>query len=714
MSRGSCFASWALYLGLGLASALAMKSAGASDRVPRPSPVRTGVTAKAGPANPRVARLRPSARAQLIKAYAELPLRFELNRGQTDKQVKFLSHGRGYALFLTGTESVISFTDRPGEQCGTGLNLQGPQASGHAPPSLAVGDACREVLRIGLVGANPTATVSGVGQLPGTANYFIGEDPRQWHTGIPIYAKVRYQDAYPGVDLVYYGNPRMLEYDFVVAPGVDPRVIRLSVQGQDELKLDAQGDLLLIKASRELRFHKPHLYQELHGARPTVSGRYVLEGSHQVSFQVASYDSSRPLIIDPVLSYSTYLGTANFDQGNGIAVDFNGHAYVTGFTSSSSFPTTSGSLDTTNNGGHDAFVTKLNPRGSALVYSAYLGGSATDQGTAITVDPSGSAYITGQTFSSNFPTTAGALKSTYSGNGDAFVSKLSAGGSSLVYSTYLGGSGLDEALGIAVDSGDDAYITGQTFSTNFPTMSALQPSNAGNQDAFVTELNAGGSLIYSTYLGGSGYDQGNAIAVDSSGNAYVAGYTSSTNFPTANAIQGACASCSNVNDAFVAEISTNGTGLVYSTYLGGNGDDQGMGIAVDAQGNAFVTGFTFSTNFPTTAGVLQPSLLGTASAFVTQISTNGTLLNYSTYLGASRFNYGQGIAVLNGNAYVAGVTSSSSFPMVSPIQATKSGGPDAFVAELNATASALIFSTFLGGSSFDQASAIAVDTSGNM
>jgi len=630
MARRKYFASWAICIGLGLAPALAMKSEGKSVHVLRQVPATTGVAAEAGPANPRATLTSPSVRAPLIEAYAKLPLHFELNRGQTDKNVKFLSHGQGYTLFLTGTESVISFRDRPGAQCGAESNHPMPQASVHAAQPSTAGDTCQEVLRIGLAGANPAAKVLGVEQLPGTANYFTGRDPTQWHTRIPTYARVRYQDAYPGVDLLYYGNQGGLEFDFVVAPGADAKAIRLSLEGGGAPELDAQGNLVLSVSGREIRFHKPRLYQqEANGKQAEVSGRYVLMASRQVGFQVALYDRTRPLVIDPFLTYSTYLGGASYDQANGIAIDPSGNVYVTGFTQSNPFPRAAGALQTAYAGNSDAFVAKLSANGSSLLYSTYLSGDAVDQALAIAVDSSGSAYITGQTFqATTFPITSGAYQPTNHGFGDAYVTKLSPDGSSLLYSTYLGGSGLHVPRAIAVDSLGNAYVAGKTFSTDFPTLNAFQSINHGKEDAFVAELNPSGSaLLYSTYLGGSGFEQANGIAVDSAGNAYVTGYTSSADFPVTNAIQAACKSCANLNDAFVTEIGAGGTSLVYSTFLGGNANDEGMGIALDNLENAYVTGFTFSTDFPTTSGAYQGALLGGSSAFVAQIGATGLSLN---------------------------------------------------------------------------------------
>ncbi|PYV26998.1 MAG: hypothetical protein DMG27_05145, partial [Acidobacteria bacterium] len=654
-------------------------------------------------------RANPAVEARLVAAYGKLPLSFEANSGQADDSVKFLSHGRGYTVSLTATEAALCF-GAP-ERCGTRSAVKDNEAALHRTAQPA-----GTLVNMKLVGANRGPRVSGLDRLPGTANYFIGSNPRNWRTRVATYAKVRYKSVYPGIDLIYYGNQAQLEYDFVVAPGADPKTIRLSLEGGGALKLDARGDLVLGGKGEEIRFHRPRFYQERGSRQQQVPGRYVLRGSHQVEFRLASYDARRPLRIDPVLSYSTYLGGNNFDQPNGIVVDSAGNAYVAGFTSSSNFPAPSGALQATYAGSSDAFVSKLSPSGSSLVYSTYLGGSFTDQALAIALDSLGSAYIAGQTLSSDFPTTAGAFKTAYGGNGDAFLAKLSPDGSSLAYSTYLGGSGLDEARGIALDSSGNIYIAGQTFSTDFPMLSALQTANKGNQDAFVAEFSASGSLVYSTYLGGSGNDLANGIAVDALGDAYVTGYTNSADFPVSNAPQATCKSCPNIDDAFVAEIGANGSGIVYSTYLGGSGNDQGTGIAVDAQGNAYVTGFTLSSDFPATVGAYQLSLLGSADAFVTKVSANGSTLGYSTYLGKAKYSYGQAIAVLNGNAYVTGVTAANSnFPLINPTQPTRTGSPpDAFVTELNAAGSSLYFSTCLGGGNFDEATAIAVDPQANV
>jgi len=502
----------------------------------------------------------PSTQGKILQGYGKLPLRFEANQGQTDARVKFLSRGAGYTLFLTSGEAVLAFRKTSAQMKDrSALKAPAPEASKSA------------VLHMQLVGSNPASAVSGLDEMPGKSNYFIGNDPKKWQTNVANYAKVRYRRVYPGVDLVYYGNPGQLEYDFVVAPGADPSSIRLKFRGAGRLKIDDNGDLVLGADGEQVRLQKPQVYQEASGTRRAVEGRYWIAGANTISFRVADYDRSKPLIVDPVLVYSTYLGGSGDDSGTSIAVDSSGNAYVTGYTSSIDFPTMN-PLQPTYAGGSgslDVFVAKLNSTGSALVYSTYLGGSNYDSGTSIAVDSSGNAYVTGYTYSTDFPT-MNALQGTTAGSGDVFVAKLNPTGSALVYSTYLGGSGIDYGYGIAADASGNAYVTGFTCSTNFPTANAEQAASGGRLnslppcgDVFVTKLNATGTaLVYSTYLGGSGDDAGRGIVVDSSGNAYVTGYTSSIDFPTMNPLQPANAGS---NDAFVAKL--NSTARLWFTQL---------------------------------------------------------------------------------------------------------------------------------------------------
>ena len=647
---------------------------------------------------------------RIVETYGKLPLSFEANQGQTDRRVKFISRGPGYTLFLNSTEAVLSLSSPQSSQRAQRMTPNFLSASS-APSAVNDPNPQSTVLRMKLVGANPHPEVVGLEELPGKSNYFIGNDPAKWRTNVPTYARVQYKDVYPGVDLVYYGNQRQLEYDLIVAPGADPGAITLSFEGVERLRIDAQGDLVLDTSGGEIRQHKPLVYQEVDGVQREISGAYVLNGGRQVGFEVAAYDASKPLIIDPVLSYSTYLGGSRSDAGFGIAVDASGNAYVTGFTGSTDFPTAS-PLQPAFGGGPsfgDAFVTKVSASGNALVYSTYLGGSDDEFGEHIAVDASGNAYVMGLTDSTNFPT-ASPFQAAFGGNRDAFVTKLNAAGNTLVYSTYLGGENQEVGFRIAVDISGNAYVVGATRSTDFPTASPFQPANAGNFDTFVTKLNAAGNvLVYSTYLGGSALDSGDGIAVDTSGNAYVTGCTQSTDFPTVSPFQ---AAFDGARDIFVTKLNAAGNALVYSTYLGGSGNDESFGIAVDASGNAYVTGVTGSTDFPTASPIQSAFGGGTLDAFVTKLNAAGSGLVYSTYLGGSADDDSRGIAVdAAGNAYLAGFTGSPNFPTASPIQPANAGGTDAFVTKLNAAGNALVYSTYLGGT--ESGRGIAVDASGN-
>ena len=690
-------------------------------------------------------------RPKRVASYGKLPLSFEDNQGQTDARVRFLARGGGYTIFLTDDEAVLALKKSSAVSVRSSVTptirsahagLKSGATSGDRPTTDDGPRTTDSVLRMKLVGANAPAAVTGGDELPGKTNYFLGNDPKKWLTNVRNYAKVKYAGVYPGVDLVYYGNQGgQLEYDFVVAPGADPNMITLDVRaGQaPPLQIAADGDLVIQTDGGEIRFYKPVVYQKKTTVnrqssidnRQLLDGQYVLQASNQVRFKVPCYDHTRPLFIDPVLSYSTYLGGSVSDAGNGIAVDSSGNAYVAGVTFSTNFPTVDPFQARCDDcgpppspQGSNAFVAKLNATGTALVYSTYLGGSAKTQANGIAVDSSGNAYVTGLTLSTNFPTMNPYQATNKAGlYGTAFVTKLNPVGSALVYSTYLGGSQASVSQGIAVDSSGAAYVTGGTTSPDFPTVNPLPASNHnfGNGTAFVSKLNAAGSgLVYSTFLGGSNIDAGNGIAVDAAGNAYVTGYTGSSDFPTMNPIQATCGdNCFNRDNAFVTKLNPAGSALVYSTFLGGSeggSGDLGRGIAVDSSGNTYVTGWTESTNFPTVNPV-QATINtsgGYETAFVSKLSPAGSALVYSTYLGGSSYQIGSGIAAdSSGNAYVVGGTGSSDFPTVNPIQATNHGSGNAFVAELIAAGSALVYSTYLGGSGGDAGDGIAVDSFGN-
>jgi len=631
-----------------------------------------------------------------LSAFGNLPLSFEPNIGQSDPAVRFIAHASGTTFYLTRSEVI----------------------SGQ--------------FRIKLTGRNPAREIAGVVRVAGKSNYFIGNDPAKWKTDVPQFARVKYAQLYQGVDLIFHGNQRQLEYDFVVAPGSDPRCIRFAFEGASRVEIGKEGELLVTsKSGNQIRQHSPVIYQEVDGARRKVAGGYVIKkGSREVGFKVSACDRDRPLVIDPILSYSSYLGGATpsphspIDSGAlAIAVDAAGNMYVTGFTSTVDFPTANPEQPAYGGGLYDVFVTKIDPSGSTLVYSTYLGGINDEKAFAITVDSAGSAYITGFTQSPNFPTTVTAFQPVSTtgilptNSSDAFVTKLSPGGNALVYSTFLGGNtNADNGFGIAVDSSGCAYVTGETASTDFPTKNAYQPSLAGSGflrfNAFVTKLSADGTaLVYSTYLGG-GVDEGFGIAVDSSGSAYVTGYTYSTSFPTKNPLQ---ANLAGDSDIFITKFSPAGNTLVYSTYLGGSDLDEAFGIAVDASGSAYITGKTRSNDFPT-VNAFQPTFGGgNEDAFVAKINPAGSALVYSTYLGGSGSEGNLSRIALDsaGDAYVVGSTDSTDFPTASAIQSARAGpGDNAFVTKLNAAGNGLIYSTYLGGNSLNLGFGIAVDSSG--
>jgi hypothetical protein len=623
-----------------------------------------------------------------------LPLSFEVNKGQSDSLVKFLSRMSGYSLFLTSNEAVVQ------------KNITSAKSA---------------LIRMKFVGANHKPQITGLLQLPGTVNYFIGNDPRRWHTSIPTYSKVKYKDIYPGIDLIYYGKEGQLEYDFVVAPGISPKTITLGFEGVHKLELDAKGDLLLQTTNDQMKLEKPLIYQEMDDVKQEIDGNYVLKGKDQIGFQIIEYDVTRPLVIDPVLNYSTYLGGKERDEGQAITVDKSGNAYVVGRTASNNFPTTTGTFMAVKNSGFDIFVTKLNANGTALHYSTYIGGSSNEGGDlgnegGIAQDASGNIYITGLTSSLDFPVTMGAFQTAYGGGStDAFVAKLNPEGNSLVYSTYLGGSGMENDFGGGIDVNADgnAHVTGSTNSADFPIKNALNPTNSGGLDVFVTKFNAEGSALnYSTYLGGSEDDRGFRIAVDKFGNSFVTGWILSSDFPTST---GAFQTMHNGGfDAFATKLNSAGDTLVYSTYLGGSASDFGEGVVVDVLGNAYVVLHTESADFPTTNNSFQPSFGGTADAAVSKLNIAGSELVYSTYLGGSGFDESLGIALdTEGNAYLTGFTSSTDFPTKNALQSINKGSDDIFVTKLNKTGNSLVYSTYLGGNGDDRGFGITVDASGD-
>ena len=712
--------------------------------------------------------------------HRKLPLSFERNIGQTDPNVKFLARGSGYGIYFTTGGAVLS------------LQSGGATATGQQRPASHSVQIARsqshqvDFLRMTLVEANREAKVTAVEELAGRANYFIGNDPSKWRTNVPTYAKVKYEGVYPGVTLVYYGNEGQLEYDFVVVPGADPKAIVLDLANQRgngaEPKIDANGDLIISTGDDEVRFCKPVVYQpsiesSIDGRR-SVDARFVLLAANRVGFEIGKYDRSRPLVIDPVLKYSTLYGGSGYDAITSVRVlGSSGETYVTGVTDSfTDFPTNkslsphNGSTTTFSN--EDAFVAKINADGTGYVWSTYLGGTAQDDGHGIAVDGTGKVYVTGGTNSSDFPM-KNAYQDSYpdSGTGEAvFVTKIASDGSSILYSTYLLGYNNNEGHAIAVDDEGNAYVTGYAegpangddafpqkngFVTDQCSGYAIDGYN--QMSGFIARLDTtqsgDDSLVYSTIFCGYAGTTGFGIATDgtlhSTGNAFVTGVTSWPDFPIKNGFQTSCNGCDVSSfaheKAFLIKVDTNKSGsasIAYSTFLGGSSSEEGNGIAVDGNGNAYITGTTQSNDFPTTSGALQTTYHGGFDAFVTKIDPGqigAASLIWSTYLGGSGLDFGRGIALGFGAAsgnrdiYVAGITGSSDFPTRNAPQASFAGGADqssagipacdVFVARLKPDGSKLLYSTYLGGSGNEETHvdlfwssgpSIAVDFSNNV
>jgi hypothetical protein len=711
---------------------------------------RSGVSTRANPAADVPARRATDSNS---------PLRFEENQGQTAREVRFVSHGGGYELFLTPQEAVLAL--HPARR----LDLSPTHRTAYFKAQREARRAIKTaVLRMRLANANMATRIAGIDPLPGRVDYFLGQDPSNWRTNVPSYARVKYADVYPGVDLVFYGNQRRLEYDFIVAPGADPKAIALNVEGSRKLRVNSHGDLLVTVSGGEVLFQKPLVYQQINGERREIAGNYALSPDHQVTFAVAHYDSSKPLIVDPVLIYSTYLGGELDDTGQAIAVDSLGDTVVAGTTLSLQFPTTSGAFTPSplaSNLFGVVFVAKMDPTGTHLLYSSYVGGSGGDSGLGVAIDGSGSICVTGETSSTDFPTTTNALKpgpNAGNANGTSFVFKINptlSGASSLVYSSYLGGtqSTLTEfGNGIATDANGLVYVVGLTASqpgaalANFPVTASTaflatpDPANLSGT-GFLTKLDTtktgAASLIYSTYLGGNGVnaattlggfgDEAFGVGEDSTGNTYVAGTTASTNFPTTTtAFQQTTPAGNTGGTAFVSRFDTTKAGaasLLYSTYLGGDTADFGDAIALGPSNVAYVTGLTSSLLFPATSGAFQTTGNAAGIAFITLVDTSLTgsaSLKYSTFVGGSQTNSAFGIAAdTAGNAYIAGATQGSDFPVTkgafqsAPVAGSQGEG---FVTKLNPAgtgAADLVYSTYFGGSgagpNFDEVDAIAVN-----
>ncbi len=714
----------------------------------------------------------PGARAD----FAALPMTFEKNEGQTDPRVKYMARGNGYGLFLTQHEAVLA---------------------------LQAGPRRASVVRMKLAGENGQSAVTGENLLPGKSNYLIGNDPAKWHRNVPQFARVRYTSAYPGIDLVYYGKQGRLEYDFQVAPGANPKQIALLLDGGKGVKLTRSGDLVIATEAGKVQLQAPRIYQEVAGKREPVSGRFAIRGTNEVGFEIGAYDRSRELVIDPALSYSTYLGGTGDEAcsvitGTGtpvpqcpaIAVDDVPDIYIAGSTTSTDFPVSaSGALQSALAGTANLFITKLNPSAAGAqqeIFSTYLGGNGTDTPAGIAVAPGANIVLAGTTSSSNFPAQNGYQTAPKAAGSHTFVTELDSAGGSVLYSTYLSSSGNDVAKGLALDINGNAYVTGVTTSTthDFPVVTgALQPTALADQQFFISKIKLNpitvgpASLAYSTYFGGgnpaNGVAVGGGIAVDTSGNVYITGGTNfqntqsspqnggGTDFPILNASQ-VClghpenpTSCPSETgtDAFVAKINpaaSVGSQLLYSTYLGGTGNEVGYGIAVDTGQSAYITGSTTSPAgtstsvvagdiiIPTEAAPLQscldapsnptpcPTGLTASDAFVAKFTNPGTIstpttLTYFSYLGGSGNDVGTSIQADSlGGTYVTGWTNSTDFPVQNAgIGTSPGGGTDAFVARLDTTATttnvaSVDSSRYLGGAGNDAGTDIVLDSAANL
>jgi hypothetical protein len=627
-----------------------------------------------------------------------MPLGFEANRGQAASDVKFVGRGPGFGILLKADQAIFALTKQV-------------PAVGHSSESDLNDSSKSSLIAMKLKGANSTPFLCGVEPQSARANYFIGDDSSKWLRDVDTYECVAYSNVYRGIDLTFYRERTQLEYDFTLAPGVDPHEIRLGFEGATYAKLGANGDLILGTPAGELRNNRPVAYQESDGARTEIAASFKQLDDGSIGFEVGEYDHTRRLVIDPVLVYSTYVGGSASDFGRGIVADSTGNAYVVGDSNSSDFLFRSSLTNS------DVFVGKLNPSGSFLSYF-FFGGTKNDTATGLTVDSMGNVYVCGSTESSDFPR-LGPLGGALKGTSDAFAIKLvpEPDQSSLIfeYSSLIGGSGDENSVSIAVDSAGSAYLTGRTTSTDFPTVSPIQAAfGGGASDAFVSKLAAnGGSLIYSTYLGGSG-DEDSAgktgISVDSSGNAYIVGDTLSTNFPTKAPLQAAKNGSAATTDGFVAKINPTGSGFVYSTYLGGMNDDSALAVASDQTGNAYVAGRTKSASF--TGSSTTRTANGTADAFVAKLNASGSAISYLTFIGGTGDDSANAIAIdSSGNATIAG-NAGDGLTTVKSIQASfKGGADDALVATLNSSGS-VTFSTYLGGSGDDVALGVGLDSNG--
>ncbi len=641
-----------------------------------------------------------ASKSGVLNAYGKLPLYFIKNNGQVDGRVSYYERGARHATFFTDKAVVLTLVKSEGLKENKNREYTA------------------ESMRISFLGASEKTRITAGEKNTGRVNFFTGNDRTKWQSNVATYSGLTYEDVYKNIDISFYGNNNDIEHDVIVRPGGDPSVVAFAYEGIKGLKINEAGDLEVSLNNGTLTQQRPVIYHEINGERVAIEGTYRLlearDGSFAYGFNVASYDTARDLVIDPVIVYSTYVGGSDTDTAFGIAVDSAGNAYITGETLSLDFPITAigRPMIIPIGPGLQAFVTKMDLSGSVLAYSTVFGGSGTDSASGVAVDSAGNAYVTGTTDSIDFPTSLTAAQGVSAGGTEAFVTKFDVTGTTPIYSTYLGGGANDVSNGITVDSTGAAYVTGNTASLDFPVVSAKQPVYGGGfSDAFVTKLNAAGSAFtYSTFLGGTLDESGEAVTVNAISEAFVTGFTTSPDFPIMNPLQG---TFGGATDVFVSRLAASGSALMYSTFIGGAGSEHGKGIAIDSSDAAYITGDTNFSDFPV-VNPIQGVFGGVADGFVSKINPIGSALVYSTYLGGTDSDFAQGIAVdVNGSAYITGYTLSADFPVYEPVQGalTTPGFLDAFVTKINPAGSAYTYSTYIGGSFSDDSLAIALDSS---
>lgn len=678
----------------------------------------------------------PANAKQIQAAYGRLPLTFVPNRGQTDSRVRFSARAPGFHLAFTPQEAIFTFASQS--------SSSKPRLAGETPRDHAAALALR------FVGANPRVHIEGERETPGKVNYLIGNDPDEWHTNLPTFEEVRYRDLWPGIDVVFRGAAGELKYDFVLRPGARVDTIRLAYRGAEKLTLDNDGNLQIRTALGTMTDARPVSWQEIAGRKVPVASRYALrqgaDDATEYGFSVgAEYDPAYPLIIDPSLAYGTYLGGSGTDEAWAVALDAFGNACVTGWTNSSNFPTTSGAYKGKRIGKQDVFITKMNASGTGLVFSTYFGGSGDDEAREIALDDDGNIYLVGVTASGNNFPRVNAYDTTLGGPYDAFLAKLNASGSSVLYSTFLGGSGQDDCWGgLVVWNAQEVYVGGHTASSNFPLVGAFDTTRGGGWDAFVAKFNTNASgaasLVWSSYLGGSDVDTLSALAVDSAGNAYVTGGTSSPDFvSTYGLVAGAYDADldpdlndpDGLNDSYLAVVSASGT-LTYASYRGGSsktggGDSLALYEPTPGAVTVYMAGRVAATSpVPTTSGAYDTTHNGVYDIYFMILrpdpadsnpdGEDTNELEYATFLGGSGTDRYVNVAADSvGNAYLHGQTSSTNFPTRNAFDTTLDGATDSFVAKLTPAGggdSDLIYASYFGGASDEEPGNIVVDSSG--